>query len=108
MPLFEDRRSEPRRPANRRAVVVAPGLEVGCLITDESNGGVRIRLDRRVGLPDAVQVVDIAGGFADEVAVAWRRETEIGGRRGARSPLRGLVPHRLAAAREAWIRAGGR
>ncbi|RZJ96990.1 MAG: PilZ domain-containing protein, partial [Brevundimonas sp.] len=52
MPLFEDRRSEPRRPSNRRAVLVAPGLEVACLITDESNGGVRIRLDRRVGLPD--------------------------------------------------------
>ncbi|RZJ75007.1 MAG: PilZ domain-containing protein [Brevundimonas sp.] len=108
MPLFEERRSEPRRPTNRRAVVVAPGLEAACVIADESNGGVRIRLDRRVGLPDVVQVVDIAGGFVDDVTIAWRRELEIGGRRGARAPLRGLVPHRLANARDAWLRAGGR
>ena len=108
MPLFEERRVEPRRPANRRAIVVAPGVEMACLIADESRGGVRLRLDRRVGLPDTVWVVEIAEAVALEVTVAWRRELEVGGRIKSRSALKGLIPQKLAPARDAWVRAGGR
>lgn len=105
----DDRRSEPRRPANARGVVVAPGLELPCLITDVSGGGMRLRLDRNLALPPSVLVVDVAAATAAEVEVAWRKGQEAGvKRRGAPSSLRGLTPSRLAAAREAWLRAGGR
>lgn len=108
MPLFEERRVEPRRPANRHAVVVAPGVEMACVITDDSKGGVRLRLARRIGLPDTVWVVEIAAAAALEVAVAWRRELEVGGPIKGRAALRGLIPQKLAPARDAWLRAGGR
>jgi len=34
-----DRRLQPRSPANARAVLVAPGLEMACVILDTSAGG---------------------------------------------------------------------
>ena len=45
---------------------------------------------------------------AIEAEVAWRKGVEAGLKLRGQSPLRGLVPSRLVAAREAWIRAGGR
>ena len=55
----QDRRFEPRSAANARAVVVAPGLELSCLIIDHSRTGLRLRLDRNLALPNQVQVIDI-------------------------------------------------
>ena len=104
----QDRRFEPRRPANARGIVVAPGLEVACLIADESGAGLRLRLDRSIRLPATVIVVDIAAGTAIEADVAWSRGIEAGLKRRGQSPLRGLVSSRLTAARDAWLRAGGR
>lgn len=105
----EDRRLEPRSPANARGVVVAPGLELGCLIVDLSNSGARLRLDRQLALPDRVVIIDIAQATAVEAQVVWRKGQEAGVKRlGAASSLRGLVPSRLTAARDALIRAGGR
>ena len=103
-----DRRLQPRSPANGRAVVVAPGLEMGCVIVDTSPGGLKIRTDRQLALPSKVTVVDLAAGLALEADVAWRKGFEAGLTVKGRSPLRGLVPSRLIAAREAWVRAGGR
>jgi hypothetical protein len=105
----DDRRGELRRPANARGVVVAPGLELACAIADVSGGGMRLRLDRNLALPSPVLVVDVAAATAQEVDVAWRKGQEVGvKRRGAPGSLRGLTPSRLTAAREAWLRAGGR
>lgn len=105
----DDRRLQPRSPANARGVVVAPGLELACLIVDQSVSGVRLRLDRNLALPDRVIIVDIAQATAVEAEVVWRKGQEAGVKRiGAASPLRGLVPSRLAAARDALLRAGGR
>jgi len=81
-------------------VVIAPGLEMACVITDTSSGGLRIRTDRQIALPARVTVVDIAAGLALDVEVAWRQGMEAG--------LKRLVPSRLLPAREAWMRAGGR
>ena len=104
----QDRRFEPRSPANARAVVVAPGLELTCLLVDQSAQGGRIRLDRNLALPKAVMVIDIDQGIAIEAQVAWQKGLEAGLKRVGQASLRGLVPSRLSDARAAWIRAGGR
>jgi len=105
----DDRRLETRSPANARGVVVAPGLELACLIVDQSNTGVRLRLDRALALPARVVLIDVAQATAVEAEVVWRKGQEAGVKRvGAASSLRGLVPSRLAAARAALLRAGGR
>lgn len=105
----DDRRLETRSPANARGIVVAPGLELACLIVDQSNTGVRLRLDRNLALPGRVVLVDVAQATAVEAEVVWRKGQEAGVKRaGAASSLRGLVPSRLAAARDALLRAGGR
>ena len=104
----QDRRFEPRSSANTRAVVVAPGLELSCLIVDHSRAGLRLRLDRNLALPNRVQVIDIARGVAVEGEVVWRKGQEVGLKQGVESSLRGLIPSRLAAARDAFLRAGGR
>lgn len=104
----QDRRFEPRSPANARAVVVAPGLELSCLIVDRSKSGLRLRLDRNLALPARVQVIDIARAVALEAEVVWRKGQEAGLKQGGESSLRGLIPSRLAAARAAFLRAGGR
>ena len=104
----EDRRLEPRSPSGTRAVVVAPGLELPCIIVDNSPTGVRLRLDRILALPNEVQVVDIDRGLALEGDIVWRKGQEAGLKQRGQSSLRGLIPSRLAAAREAFLRAGGR
>lgn len=104
----QDRRFEPRSPANTRAVVVAPGLELPCLLVDQSTQGGRIRLDRNLVLPKVVMVIDVAQGVAIEAQVAWQKGQEAGLKRIGQASLRGLIPSRLAAARDAFRRAGGR
>ena len=103
-----DRRLQPRTSANARAVLVAPGIELACVILDTSAGGLRVRTDRQLALPGQVIVVDIVAGLALEADVAWRKGVEAGLRLRGQSPLRGLIPSRLLAARDAWARAGGR
>lgn len=104
-----DRRFQPRTPSNARGVLIAPGIEMACVIVDTSSGGLRIRTDRQMALPPRVTVIDIAGGLALEAAVAWRQGSEAGlTLKGQPAALRGLVPSRLLPAREAWTRAGGR
>ena len=104
----QDRRFEPRSPANVRAVVVAPGFELSCLLIDQSAQGGRIRLDRNLVLPKVVMVIDIAQGVAIEAQVAWQKGQEAGLKRIGQASLRGLIPSRFAAARDAFLRAGGR
>ncbi|MDP1913201.1 PilZ domain-containing protein [Brevundimonas sp.] len=103
-----DRRFEPRSAASTRAVVVAPGLELSCLIVDHSPTGLRLRLDRNLALPTRVQLIDIARALALEAEVVWRKGQEAGLKQRGEASLRGLVPSRLTAARDAFLRAGGR
>ena len=103
-----DRRGEARRIVNARGVVSAPGLETACVIVELSADGMRLRLDRASALPGHVTVIDIAQGVAYPATVVWQRGQEAGLRQSGASSLRGLVPHRLAQARDAWLRAGGR
>ena len=104
----QDRRFEPRSPASGRGLVVAPGLELACLIVDQSPAGLRVRLDRSLALPDRVQVIDIVRAVVVEADVAWRKGQEAGLKQRGEASLRGLVPSRLADARAAFLRAGGR
>jgi len=109
MDRSDDRRLHARSPANTRGVVIAPGLELPCLIVDQSASGARLRMDRNFALPRRVVIVDIAQATAVEAEVVWSKGQEAGVKRlGAASSLRGLVPSRLAAARDALLRAGGR
>ena len=103
-----DRRLEPRRPFNGRGVVVAPGLEIACVVSDVSASGMRVRLERQLALPARVMLVDVAEGLAHDCEVAWRKGNEAGLKRLSQASLRGLAPSRLLPAREAWLRAGGR
>ena len=103
-----DRRVEARRPANARGVVSAPGVETACLIVDLSSAGLKLRLDRASALPGQVVVIDVAEGLAYPAAVVWQKGQEAGLKQTGAQSLRGLVPARLAAARDAWLRAGGR
>lgn len=104
----DERRGEVRKPANRRAILLAGGIEIECRITDESKGGLRLKLDRRLDGKGRVLIVDLSDATAVEFDIAWIKGQEAGGRLiGASASLRGLVPQRLAAARAAWQRAGG-
>jgi hypothetical protein len=104
----QDRRFEARSAANTRAVLLAPGLELSCLIVDHSATGLRLRLDRNLALPGQVQIIDIARAVVLDAEVVWRKGQEAGLKQRGQSSLRGLVPSRLAAARDAFLRAGGR
>jgi hypothetical protein len=103
-----DRRLEPRFASNARGVLVAPGFEMTCVIVDVSGSGMKVRLDRALNTPSAVVVVDVLAATAVEADVMWSKGQDIGLRQRGQSSLRGLVPARLAAARAAWQRAGGR
>lgn len=103
-----DRRFEARSPANTRGLVVAPGVEMPCLIVDQSGAGLKVRLNRAMTLSGPVVVVDLAQGVAVEAEVAWSKGAEAGLKRRGQTSLRGLVPARLAAVRAAWLRIGGR
>jgi len=103
-----DRRAEQRRVVNARGVVSAPGVETACVIVDLSAGGMKLRLDRGTTLPAAVVIIDVAEGVAYPATLVWQKGQEAGLRQTGASSLRGLVPARLAPARDAWRRAGGR
>lgn len=105
---FQDRRLEPRSPVNARGIVVAPGLEMPCLIADVSATGLKVRLDRNLAVPKQVQIVDLTQGIAIEAELAWSKGQEAGFKRTGQASLRGLTPSRLADARAAYLRAGGR
>ncbi len=104
----QDRRFEPRSPADARAIIVAPGLEIPCRIVDSSPSGLRIRLERSLALPRQVQIVDVGQGIAIDAELAWTKGLENGLKRRGQASLRGLTPSRLAAARAAFLRVGGR
>lgn len=101
----DERRQEPRRLVDSRGLILAEGQEVRCLIVDQSDGGLRIRLDRAMGLPRVIVVVDMNAGTACEAELAWIKGQDLGLKCSIRAtPLTGLVPGRLTAARDAWMR----
>jgi hypothetical protein len=103
----QDRRFEPRNPADVRAVVTAPGVEMPCTIADQSAAGLKLKLNRATTLPREVVVIDLARGMAIEADVAWQKGLEAGLKQRGQTSLRGLVPSRLAAARDLFRRLGG-
>ncbi len=103
----QDRRFEPRSPADVRAVVIAPGVEMPCTIADQSAAGLKLKLNRATTLPRQVVVIDLARAMAIEADVAWQKGLEVGLKQRGQTSLRGLVPSRLAAARDLFRRLGG-
>ncbi|MBU1326392.1 MAG: PilZ domain-containing protein [Alphaproteobacteria bacterium] len=107
--MSSERRSEVRLPADGRGLLVGPGVEQACRLVDQSASGLRVRLDRSAALPREVMIVDVPAGVATPVTVVWQKGQEAGLKRcGDGATLRGLVPGRLVAVRDAWRRAGGR
>jgi hypothetical protein len=88
-------------------VVTAPGLEMPCLIVDQSAAGMKLRLNRATTLPRQVVVIDLARGMAIEADLAWQKGLEAGVKQRGQTSLRGLVPSRLAGARDLLRRLGG-
>lgn len=107
--MTAERRTEIRLPADGRGLLVGVGCEQQCRLIDQSASGLRVRLDRSAALPRELMIVDVPGGVATPVTVAWQKAQEAGLKRsGDGATLRGLVPGRLVAVRDAWKRAGGR
>jgi hypothetical protein len=101
----EERRAEPRRRVDARGLILADGQEILCLIVDVSDGGLKVRVDRVIGLPPVIVVVDMGSGTACEAEVRWARGQELGLKCRIRATsLNGLVPGRLTPARDAWLR----
>ncbi len=103
----QDRRFEPRTPANLQAVVIAPGVEMPCVIVDQSAAGLKLKLNRATTLPRQVVVVDLSRAVAIEAGLAWQKGLEVGLKQNGQTSLRGLVPSRLAAARDLFRRLAG-
>lgn len=104
-PRSDERRAEPRRLVDSRGLILADGQETRCLIVDVSDSGLRIRLDRAMGLPPVVVVVDMTAGTACEAELAWTKGQDLGLKCLIKAtPLNGLVPGRLMAAKDAWMR----
>lgn len=88
-----------------RGLILSDGQETRCLIVDVSDNGLRIRLDRAMGLPPVIVVVDLTSGTACEAEVTWTKGQDMGLKCSIRAtPLNGLVPGRLTAAKDAWMR----
>ncbi len=104
MASSDERRSEFRKATSKRGLILGPGMELACTITDVSTDGCRIRLDRPFTLPAQVVLVDIEAGVGCEAQVMWSRLGETGLKITARSGLTGLTPTRFMAARAAWLR----
>lgn len=104
----DERRGEARNPVKLKGVVSGAGVELACVITDLSPHGLRLRLDRSLPLPPRLTVIDVATGLAYDCESRWRDGMEAGFRILGQASLRGLTPGRLASARDAWSRAGGR
>ncbi len=104
-PRHQERRAEPRRMVDSRGLILSDGQETRCLIVDVSDSGLRIRLDRAMGLPLVIVVVDLTEGTACEAEVSWIKGPDLGLKCSIKAtPLNGLVPGRLAAAKDAWMR----
>lgn len=104
-PRPDERRTEPRRLVDSRGLILSDGQETRCLIVDASDSGLRIRLDRVMGLPPVIVVVDLAAGTACEAEVTWTKGQDLGLKCSIKAtPLNGLVPGRLTAAKDAWMR----
>lgn len=108
MSSSQDRRLQARNPVSAPGVVIVEGRELACLIVDTSDGGMRLRLDRATTLPRDVILVDVARATASEATVAWQKGIEAGLKIERGTSVRGLVPSRLASARQAWVRACAR
>lgn len=105
---MDERRSEFRKPISHRGLVVVQGLELGCVIADTSASGCKIKLDRPLSLPPDVTLIDLKTATAHEARVMWAKAGEVGLKLTTSSGLSGLTPARFAAARQVWLKHGGR
>jgi hypothetical protein len=104
----DDRRRDARLAANARGLILGAGFVVPCLIVDISRSGARVRTERALPAEANLQLVEMEKGLVHDARSAWRQGMEVGLQLSSTADLRRLVPTRLATARQAWLRAGGR
>jgi PilZ domain len=80
-PQRKDMRKNARRHLHHaaRILVGQKGLQRGCRISDISEGGARLILDKDGDLPDRfVLLLTANGGARRRCRVVWRRELDVG------------------------------
>lgn len=103
-----DRRGSPRLSTNRSGKLLCGTFAWDCLIRDMSDGGARVQMLSSASPPATAQLVDLVGGFAHDVRVAWRKDREIGLTFLRSHDLRGLAPAGLQTAKRIWQAAQSR
>lgn len=104
----DDRRASPRLNTNRSGKVLCGAFAWDCVIKDVSDGGARVLMLSGSTPPANVQLIDLVGGFAHDVKVAWRKDRELGLTFLRSHDLRGLAPASLQTAKRIWLAAQSR
>lgn len=103
-----DRRSGPRTLMQRSGKVLCGAFAWDCVIRDMSPSGARIQMLSSATPPEAMQLVDLASGYAHDSRVAWQKDREFGLRILRSHDLRGLAPAALQTAKRIWAANQGR
>jgi len=76
---YADRRQDPRRPASRRAELLAANNAQGvdCVILDESDGGVQIETAEPLDLPEQI-IIKFSPHSSQLVRRCWAKGTRAG------------------------------
>jgi len=97
-----DRRSGPRTVMQRSGKVLCGGFAWDCVIRDMSPSGARIQMLSSATPSDALQLVDLASGYAHDSHLAWQKDREFGLRIVRSHDLRGLAPAAFQTAKRLW------
>jgi hypothetical protein len=103
---WQERRSEPREPANARGRVMHGdklAIWADCMIKDLSESGAKIQLSHLYNLPPRFVLLHLHAGVAFEVVLKWRRGDLAGMAFEHRHLLEQPVESRLEPVRETWL-----
>lgn len=103
-----ERRTAPRLPTQRAGKVLGGTFAWDCVIRDISDQGLRVQMLSGVTPPPRAQLVDLIGGVAWDVQIAWQKDREIGFRILKTYDLRGLTPASARTAKNIWAASQGR
>ncbi|WP_332872995.1 PilZ domain-containing protein [Caulobacter hibisci] len=103
-----ERRTSPRLSTNRSGKLLCGAFAWDCVIRDVSDGGARVQMLAGSSPPVSAQLVDLVGGLAHDVKVAWRKDRELGLIFLRSTDLRGLAPAGVQTAKRIWAAAQSR
>ena len=97
-----DRRTAPRVQTQRPGKLLGGTFAWDCVIRDVSDSGLRVQMLAGVTPPARAQLVDLVGGVAYDVQMAWQKDREFGFRVLKIHDLRGLTPASARQAKNIW------